>query len=603
MSGEWRWPLLLPPLAAAMIAWTWLAWPDLLVDFGREAYVPWRLSQGAVLYRDVAYFTGPLSPYLNAAWFGLVGPGLDRLYAINAAWLVVLCGLLYGLLRGVARPAGATLALALFLTLFAFAQFVRIGNYNYLAPYSHELTHGLVFALAVPACLAAWAAGRSPAWLGLAGLCLGAAFLTRAEIFLAGLAGVLAWAAALRLAGAPVRVGPAAAALVAGCLLPPLVAWLALARALPPGEALAGVLGAWPAVLGGPVPVSPFYLRGMGLDDPVGNLAALGAWAVGAAALLGAAAGLDRRLGRESPAARWAPVAVGAGVLAAALALFGTIPWKQAPRLLPLAMGALAVHLVWRLVSLRSAGGADGSDEAAAEARRLALALSLTALAGVLLAKMALHARIVQYGFVLAMPATLLASVALVDWIPRGLRARGSSGRVFAAAALALLAVIAGTHLRLMQHELEHKTFWLEVGDERLRTDPLRGSQVARALEQLSGDEGDLVVLPEGVMLNFLLRRPNPTRYINFMPPELMIFGESRILDGLASSPPDSIVLVHKDTSEYGVPFFGRDYGVALMDWVREHYRPAVRIGRPPFRRVEDFGILLLDPDDEGGAP
>ena len=26
----------------------------------------WQLSEGAVLYRDIAYFNGPLSPYFNA---------------------------------------------------------------------------------------------------------------------------------------------------------------------------------------------------------------------------------------------------------------------------------------------------------------------------------------------------------------------------------------------------------------------------------------------------------------------------------------------------------------------------------------------------------
>ena len=25
----------------AMLAWTWFGWPDPIVDFGRELYVPW----------------------------------------------------------------------------------------------------------------------------------------------------------------------------------------------------------------------------------------------------------------------------------------------------------------------------------------------------------------------------------------------------------------------------------------------------------------------------------------------------------------------------------------------------------------------------------
>ena len=45
---------------------SWRKWPDPLIDFGRELYLPWRLANGAVLYRDVDDFYGPLSQYLNA---------------------------------------------------------------------------------------------------------------------------------------------------------------------------------------------------------------------------------------------------------------------------------------------------------------------------------------------------------------------------------------------------------------------------------------------------------------------------------------------------------------------------------------------------------
>ena len=79
--------LLGPGLAALLFltlaSWSWGRWPDILVDFGRELYVPWRLSSGAQLYRDLAYFNGPLSPYLNALWFDLFGVGLRTLVWAN----------------------------------------------------------------------------------------------------------------------------------------------------------------------------------------------------------------------------------------------------------------------------------------------------------------------------------------------------------------------------------------------------------------------------------------------------------------------------------------------------------------------------------------
>ena len=46
MSLCWQdWPSL-----SAYISWG--KWPDPLIDFGRELYLPWRTTQGAVLFKD-----------------------------------------------------------------------------------------------------------------------------------------------------------------------------------------------------------------------------------------------------------------------------------------------------------------------------------------------------------------------------------------------------------------------------------------------------------------------------------------------------------------------------------------------------------------------
>ena len=38
-------------------------------------------------------------------------------------------------------------------------------------------------------------------------------------------------------------------------------------------------------------------------------------------------------------------------------------------------------------------------------------------------------------------------------------------------------------------------------------------------------------------MVNYLARRVNPTPYINFMPPELIMFGEENMVAAFRSSP------------------------------------------------------------------
>ena len=63
--------LLYAVLTALMLHATWLTWPDAFIDFSRELYLPWRVSCGDVLYRDLAYYFDPVSVYTNAALFAL----------------------------------------------------------------------------------------------------------------------------------------------------------------------------------------------------------------------------------------------------------------------------------------------------------------------------------------------------------------------------------------------------------------------------------------------------------------------------------------------------------------------------------------------------
>src|SRR5438093_7445381 len=113
---------------------------------------------------------------------------------------------------------------------------------------------------------------------------------------------------------------------------------------------------------------------------------------------------------------------------------------------------------------------------------RRILQLSMVVFAMVLLLKMILNASLFHYGFVLAMPATLLLIVSLTDWIPAWLERWGASGGAFRAAVLAGLAVAVTAHLRFADASYARKTFTLARGADRMLTDG-RGAVMARAVE------------------------------------------------------------------------------------------------------------------------
>ncbi len=157
----------------------WRRWGDIYVDFGQQLYVPWRLSEGAVLYRDIAYLHGPLSPYFNGVFFSFFGASYSTLVAVNLALILIASGTLYFTFLGTTGRLAAVAATSVFLSVFALGQYVGVGNYNWVSPYAHSTTHSLVFfAFLVPVLTAR----SDSAWKwGIAGILLGCLALTRAE--------------------------------------------------------------------------------------------------------------------------------------------------------------------------------------------------------------------------------------------------------------------------------------------------------------------------------------------------------------------------------------------------------------------------------------
>jgi hypothetical protein len=161
---------------AVKVASTWAAWGNLTIDSGHEMYVPWVLSEGKMLYRDVWFMYFPASPYFNSYLFRLFGVHLNVLYlagsfsALGSAVFLFLAGMK---LRSPAAGwmAGTVLLLEAFQpTLFCFP-----------LPYSFSAVYGCLTAtfflwMMVLAC----GSGRQR-WMFGAGTAAALAFLLKLE--------------------------------------------------------------------------------------------------------------------------------------------------------------------------------------------------------------------------------------------------------------------------------------------------------------------------------------------------------------------------------------------------------------------------------------
>ena len=269
------------------------------------------------------------------------------------------------------------------------------------------------------------------------------------------------------------------------------------------------------------------------------------------------------------------------------------VAWGEVARILPLVSATAAVALL--VLAFTRTGRRVPVD-------RLLPLLSIAIFSFVLAGKMLLNARLHHYGFYLALPGTLLLVCLLVWAVPRLLHL-GFGGGVFfrwTASSLVIAAVL--FHVRVSHSYYREKNFPVGEGSDLLvtydpRLDP-RGPAVVRTLEILergTGSTDTLAVFPEGVLLNYLSRRRNPTPYTTLMPTEIAAFGEDAVVRALDAHPPDLVALVHKDTSEFGRGFFGKDplYGLRIMGWLKNEYEAFERVDAEPF--VDDrFGIVLL---------
>ena len=329
-----------------MAAWTWRKWPDPLVDFRRELYVPWQIAQGGkVLYRDIAHFSGPLSAYFNALLFRVFGPGMMVLAWANLALLAILAASLYSLLRQSSNRLAATAACTFMLPVFAFGQMTFIGNYNFVTPYAHELTHGLVLSV-----VGLWALRRGllaarTAWLAAGAAALGLAFLTKPEVSLAAAAGM-----GTLLLTAPSNLSRKKkwGAFALSTLVPPLLATALLSSAMPTGQATRRVLGGWNWVFNAQLQELPFYQSSMGLTRLGSNFALMLAWAACYGGALAAAITIASVVRTRRPIAGLLAFAV---TTAALMPVWSWVPWDDALRGLPLALtvaGAIAAAILWR---------------------------------------------------------------------------------------------------------------------------------------------------------------------------------------------------------------------------------------------------------------
>ena len=591
-SRPWSGLLLLYLVAFLLLVMSWNRTADIVVDFGRELYVPWQMNEGVGLYRDLEYFNGPFSPIFNSVLFAVFGARKTVLVVANFCCLLGLLTLLYREF-GRYQPAAVSCLQGLCVIVYAgFGHTSAMGNFNLITPYSHETTHGLLLSAAIFVILQRqrWKFG----WQVVIGVLFGWVLGTKAEFGLA-CGGMLVAALWLRIWMGSERQNRLWLLLITtiawtmGLSLGIAILWGFLYFNSNPFDAWQ-MLGSFKWILGSPVTQLAFYKKITGTDHLLYNLMGSGASLLSLALWMLGSYWLAKR--------KWnSPFPV---IVCFALALL--VGWPIVPVLMDGRMFTLlgAAILLWLLKDVFV-----GWNSRTIEQRsRTCQLITWFVFAEMMLAKMAFNPMLDFYGFVLAMPMAVgFASWILVEF-PSSLakgnpREPGDDSvrrptRLVRGILLACIALDLFVFTSQSIRNLWSKTDSVRTVAETFQCDSIRGEDymaTLRFLDEIMEEEDSLLVLPEGVTLNFLLKKGSGVRYYNFMPPELVMFGLDNILETFRQSPPEFVVLWDRPVSGYQVPPFGsEEYGKELVDWVQENYKRIHQLGGG-FRSRDGFGV------------
>jgi 4-amino-4-deoxy-L-arabinose transferase-like glycosyltransferase len=169
---------------AVLTALTWRRWGVPEIDAGAELTTADLVKHGAVLYRDVRYYYGPLGLYSLALAFKLFGTSFTTAYAFGLVQAVAIVTAFYALARHWLPALTAGLASAIVLAIgFSGTAF------NFVLPHTDSATFGLLCVLLM---LLALMNEHLPA----AGAMAGFAALTRPEFEAVAVAALTAYAIA-----------------------------------------------------------------------------------------------------------------------------------------------------------------------------------------------------------------------------------------------------------------------------------------------------------------------------------------------------------------------------------------------------------------------
>jgi hypothetical protein len=571
-GGEARrawWPWLwLVTLFAGLAAISWQAWANPIADGGREMYVPWRLADGEMLYRDLFFVYGPVVPYWHAALFRTFGVHLNLLYAsglvVGAATIVVAF-----LLARLVVTTGLALAAA---SLVAVGCVFHPSADNCVFPYSFNASYASLMNLLAGWLLLTSDGARRGGRPLLAATCVAFSALAKQEFGVGGLA-FLVIHAFWCLRTADPRTQRTLGWALAIALGLPALGYGFFAWQVGPYRLVTESL--WPHRMLSAMARFERYTVGSTFDlRLVGRLLVHASGILATMAVLVAAAYAGER--RTRGMGFLLMLAAAAGTLASPLGP-GLLDFLYAGRahLTNAVVLAFAAVLSWRRDRLRNV-------------RWVVLLAFLQTWRSPLFGGVSVYSAFVN-------PAALVVLIWLLaeGWASlASVRSRSAWQRAVLAVCVTACAVTVTVKARVFRR-IDHR-----VATERgaLYVHPSVGPALEgllRTVEARTAPADRVLLLPEDNAVHFLSGRRSVSRHYQIIPGILDADGERALIATADLERVRFATVSNRMTAEYGAPFFGVDYCQEIGRWLRARFTLTQTIGNPDRHPPVEPGLLF----------
>ena len=567
-----------------LVSATWFKWGELIIDTSRELLTPYQLLSGKVIYKDIFYPYGFLPPYILAFLYMVFGVHINTAVACGLAVTIMMSVLLYRISRLFMDEAFSGLTVITFLFVFAFGFYVGNGIFNYILPYSYASTFFMLFtAASLYFFLKFILTGDEKNYLFWIA-CMSLSFFSRLDYSVLTWVGFAVSAVILILKSkdrTPIRV-------VVLTLSPILICAIGYLLFVFVNHAESGFRESITNYILVNY-TNKLNIAWSGMNDIATNgFNALGSFSlqvvvVSFLALSGMA--ISRSVSNFKEHRYFEVMAVTLLAFFVFLLTGNHMRLFSQYRCLPLLLLTGGTISFFRLVY-------------SADFKKDLALMTLFLLSLSTIPRIFLNTTPYNYGF-------FLLNISIVSYyVFFAVIFEGLLSRHFKIDPVIYKSAIFVFFLLLIIPQWDRSSAMYRYKNMMATTD--RGSiacfgdsRTARFWETVNyisqnTAKGDTVVaLPEGASINFFSHRDNPSKFHTFLPPDIDAIGEVRMLAELSRSGITYIVIVKRDTAEYGYPAFGFDYARKIYLWIKENYELVRQIG--PFPNTSnEFGAAIF---------